>query len=260
MRVRETGPLLAGVVAAAVVLALFARTTTEAERLLAVPIRGWFVAALLLCIGLSAQLVLSGRTAFLRERRLVHAAASLRELTGQLELLATTDNLTGLTNRRVFFERLGIEFRRAVRYHRPLSVIMADLDHFKTVNDRFGHPFGDLVLAVTAQALRGNVRESDVVARYGGEEFVLMLPETSRAEAMVVAEKLRAAIEAQDYTDGIQSTRITISLGVASLPESAPVDVEDLLRRADDALYAAKHGGRNRAVAASSDVTREASS
>jgi diguanylate cyclase (GGDEF)-like protein len=134
---------------------------------------------------------------------------------------------------------------------------MADLDHFKTVNDRFGHPFGDLVLAVTAQALRGNVRESDVVARYGGEEFLLMLPETPRAEAMIVAEKLRAAIEAQDYTDGIQSTRITLSLGVAALPESAPTDVEDLLRRADDALYAAKHGGRNRAVAAPSAATHE---
>lgn len=257
MRARETWPTLAGVLAAGVALAFFARTTPAAEQLLAVPIRGWFVASLLLCIGLSAQLVVSGRTALLRERRLVHAAASLRELTGQLELLATTDTLTGLTNRRVFFERLGIEFRRALRYHRPLSVIMADLDHFKTVNDRFGHPFGDLVLAVTAQVLRGNVRESDLVARYGGEEFVLMLPETPQAEAMVVAEKLRVAIEAQDYTNGIQSTRITISLGVASLPDAAPVDVEELLRHADDALYAAKHGGRNRAVAASSTVTRE---
>jgi len=256
MRAWETWPLLAGVLAAAGALAWYATRSGEGETLLAVPVYGWFVAALLLCIGLSAQLVLSGRTALLRERRLVHAAASLRELTGQLELLATTDNLTGLTNRRVFFERLGIEFRRALRYHRPLSVIMADLDHFKTVNDRFGHPFGDLVLAVTAQVLRGNVRESDLVARYGGEEFVLMLPETPSAEAMVVAEKLRAAIEEQDYTDGIQSAHVTISLGVASLPESAPADVEDLLRRADDALYAAKHGGRNQAVAASSTITR----
>ena len=101
------------------------------------------------------------------------------------------------------------------------------------------------------------MRANDLVARYGGEEFVLMLPETSSAEAMVVAEKLRAAIEAQEYTDGIQATRITISLGVASLPESTPADVDDLLRRADDALYAAKHEGRNRAVAAPATVSRE---
>lgn len=258
MRIRETWALAAGIASALLALAVaVVRAEPGGDQLLAVPIRGWFVALLLLCIGLSGQLVLSGRIALLRERRLVHAAASLRELTGQLELLATIDNLTGLTNRRIFFERLGVEFRRATRYRRPLSVIMADLDHFKTVNDRFGHLFGDLVLSVTAQALRTNVRESDLVARYGGEEFVLMLPETALAEAMVVAEKLRAAVEAQDYTNGIQSTRITISLGVASRPESAPADADDLLRRADEALYAAKHGGRNRVVAASSTVTHD---
>lgn len=258
MRARETWPLLAGLLAAFAALALAAGTAEDGEQLLAIPLRGWFAAALLLCVGLSGQLVLSGRIALLRERRLVHAAASLRELTGQLELLATTDNLTGLTNRRVFFDRLGVEFRRALRYRRPLSVIMADLDHFKTVNDRFGHPFGDLVLTVTAQTIRANVRESDLVARYGGEEFVLLLPETAGPEAMVVAEKLRAAIEAQEYTDGVRSARITISLGVASRPEITVTDAEDLLRHADEAMYAAKHGGRNRAVAASTAVTREA--
>ena len=275
MRIRETWALAVGIASTLLALAVaVVRAEPGGDQLLAVPIRGWFVALLLLCIGLSGQLVLSGRIALLRERRLVHAAASLRELTGQLELLATIDNLTGLTNRRIFFERLGVEFRRATRhrlfferlgvefrratrYRRPLSVIMADLDHFKTVNDRFGHLFGDLVLSVTAQALRTNVRESDLVARYGGEEFVLMLPETALAEAMVVAEKLRAAVEAQDYTNGIQSTRITISLGVASQPESALADADDLLRRADEALYAAKHGGRNRVVAASSTVTHD---
>ena len=109
MRARELWPLIAGLLAALGTLALFAYAAGDGERLLGVAIRGWAVAALLLSAGLSAQLVVSGRVALLRERRLVHAAASLRELTGQLELLATTDNLTGLTNRRVFFERLGVE-------------------------------------------------------------------------------------------------------------------------------------------------------
>lgn len=261
MRVRELWPLVAGVTAALVVLGITSGAgEAGTERFLGVPLRGWFVALLLISLGLSGQLVVSGRIALNRERRLVNAAASLRELTGQLELLATMDNLTGLYNRRVFFERLGTEFRRALRYGRPLSVIMAELDHFKTVNDRYCHPFGDLVLAITAQTIRTHVRESDLVARYGGEEFVLMLPETARAEAMVVAEKLRAEIEAQEYTNGIESTRITISLGVTSLTECAPADDDDLVRMADDALYAAKRNGRNRAEAAVPAVTPESGS
>ncbi len=216
------------------------------ETFVGIPMRGWVLALLIACVGLAGQLVLSGKVALRRERRLVYAAAEMRELTGRLERLATTDALTGLLNRRVFFEQLGIEFRRSIRYRHPLSVIMADLDHFKDVNDRFGHPFGDLVLSVTAQALRTSVRESDIVSRYGGEEFVLMLPETGRDEALLVAEKLRLAIQRQEYTNGVTETRITISLGVATTPDCVPNDAEDLVRLADDALYAAKRGGRNR--------------
>ncbi|MEI6664740.1 MAG: GGDEF domain-containing protein [Chloroflexota bacterium] len=258
-RIRETWPTLAGVGLGIVTLLVTAGLADVGETFIGIPLRGWIFALLVASVGLAGQLVLSGNVALRRERRLVYAAAEMRELTGRLERLATTDALTGLFNRRIFFEQLGIEFRRSIRYRHPMSVIMADLDRFKDVNDRHGHPFGDLVLSVTAQTLRASVRESDIVARYGGEEFVLMLPETGRDEALVVAEKLRSAIERQEYTNGVTETRITISLGVATTPDCAPNDAEDLVRLADEALYDAKRGGRNRvSFAASTKDARQA--
>ncbi len=133
---------------------------------------------------------------------------------------------------------------------------MIDIDRFKQVNDRHGHPVGDAVLAQTAAILESSLRESDAIARYGGEEFAVVLPETGGAAAEHVAEKLRAAVEAQEFTSrtvtGEVALRITISIGVASLPDAATRSAETLVARADEALYAAKRRGRNRWVGPSS--------
>ena len=253
---REAWPLVAGVVAAAAIVVLFGATGAGREggwrdgRPLGVAFGVWALALAVLVAALAAQLWLSARTSLARERRLVAAAAALRESGARLEQQAGTDTLTGLANRRVFAERLGVEYRRALRYGRPLSVLMVDLDHFKQINDRHGHPCGDRVLSEVAALVRSNVRESDLVARYGGEEFVVMLPEAQLSEALVVAEKLRAAVAALLVEDERASVQLTTSIGVAARPASAPRDEEDLIRLADEALYRAKAAGRDRVVAA----------
>lgn len=142
----------------------------------------------MLALGLITQLLMNGRESVLRERRLVQTSVALREATAQLEHLATTDPLTGILNRRAFFDRFSAELRRSQRYGRSLAVIMFDLDGFKDLNDRWGHPFGDHVLSETARLISENVRDSDIVARYGGEEIVLLLPETTGPQALAVAE------------------------------------------------------------------------
>jgi len=168
-------------------------------------------------------------------------------LYAEVQRLATTDPLTGLANRRVLEQRLEEEARRARRYQRPLSLIMADLDHFKVYNDTYGHPAGDVVLQEVANLLRANVRETDLVVRYGGEEFAVLLPETSLAGALAVAEKLRIAVENHPFPrrEALPGGRLTISLGVATFPEEVG-EPEALIRYADEALYRAKESGRNR--------------
>jgi diguanylate cyclase (GGDEF)-like protein/PAS domain S-box-containing protein len=170
--------------------------------------------------------------------------ARLYEQTSQL---AVTDPLTGLANRRIFQERLAEEIRRARRYGRPLSLIMADLDHFKVYNDTHGHPAGDVILQQVADIMRANVRETDLVARYGGEEFVMILPETDKAGATKLAEKIRHAVSAYPFPheDSQPGGRLTISLGVATFPEDL-VETDGLIEHADRALYLAKQSGRNR--------------
>lgn len=220
----------------------------------------WGIAGMALMIALMGQLVVSSRAAFHRERRLVRTAAQLREVSAELDRLARTDALTGIANRRAFFDLLGVEFRRSRRYARELSVMMLDLDHFKVVNDRWGHPFGDHVLRLTAETVRLNVRESDFLGRYGGEEFALALPETGTEQAVVVAEKLREAIEALEVRTedvppaGEPPVRITISIGIASIPVEDDQDEFELIRRADQALYEAKRTGRNRVTVFTKDV------
>lgn len=160
--------------------------------------------------------------------------------------LSYRDGLTGLFNRRYFEEALWQELHRAERYRMPLSLIMADIDHFKRYNDTHGHPKGDEALKTVADILTETTRRADVVARYGGEELVLILPLTPKDSARLVAEKLRAAIANAAFPEG----RLTISFGVATYPQdgsSAP----DLIKAADDALYQAKRAGRNRVVVAS---------
>lgn len=262
---RERWPTFVGIGGALMILALFGLTglSDRADdgdwRLLGIAINSWGLALLALSLFLSFQLVLNARVSLRRERRLVETAAALREATARFEGLAVTDTLTGLPNRRAFSQLLGLEFRRSLRYGRPLALLMIDLDHFKQANDRHGHPFGDFVLVKTASVIRDAVRESDFVARYGGEEFVVMLPETTTDEAMVVAEKLRHAMAARAFTHGSTTAHMTLSVGVSALPSSSVSDEGALIDRADTALYAAKRGGRDRVVAAS-DTTRDSRS
>jgi two-component system NtrC family response regulator len=162
-----------------------------------------------------------------------------------LRAQAITDSLTGLFNRRYFEENLQREVQRSNRYERPLSLVFCDIDDFKTANDRFGHPYGDKVLQALARLLERNTRASDLVCRYGGEEFALLLPETGKAGALVAAEKLRRVVEQNVLGDGEASLKVTLSFGVAAYPEDAKTE-QDLVQRADEALYKAKREGKNR--------------
>ncbi len=166
------------------------------------------------------------------------------------ELLARIDPLTGLFNRRHFSQLAEMEFKKAVRYNLPLSILIFDIDHFKDVNDTFGHQIGDKALIHVSQLFEQNARKSDVLARYGGEEFIALLPNTDFHEAERTAERLRQTIEdAVMLIDG-QSVRLTISIGVASNVISGEVeDLGLLLKQADAALYEAKNHGRNRVIA-----------
>ncbi len=172
----------------------------------------------------------------------------------QTRRMANTDGLTGLYNHRHLQERLQQEIERADRYGRPLSVAMADLDHFKSFNDTHGHPRGDEVLIAVSRTLRHLSRASDILARYGGEEFTLILPETTAEEAMVLAERARQCVEALDLEIG-DGVRVTLSLGIA--PYAPGMSKEALIGSADAALYAAKRGGRNRVFAASEEPRNE---
>lgn len=160
--------------------------------------------------------------------------------------LSVTDGLTGIANYRAFRDRLAIEFERAVRFGRRLSIAIADIDHFKLINDRYGHQRGDAVLADLAARMTGATRASiDLVARYGGEEFALLLPETDPAGAAAVAEKVRLAATQAPFAGGEEHIHATISVGFATFPDHAS-DPESLIQAADLALYEAKRDGRNR--------------
>jgi diguanylate cyclase (GGDEF)-like protein len=162
--------------------------------------------------------------------------------------LAKTDELTGLLNRRSALERIEIELVRASRTGRPFGVVMVDVDDFKRINDEHGHDCGDAVLAALAALLRENVRALDVVARWGGEEFLMVLPETSRQGAALVAEKLRAAVAATPVSHGGAIVRYTVTVGVDAFERLG--SVSECIRAADGALYEGKRTGKNRVVTA----------
>jgi len=163
----------------------------------------------------------------------------------EMERMAVTDGLTGLMNHRRFQERLSEEFRRIVRHSEPISLILADIDHFKKINDEYGHPTGDEVLKRVAGVLKEMVRDIDIVARYGGEEFAIILINTDGEGACMLAERIRKAIEKKEFTFRGSRIPVTISLGIASYPKNSRIK-EDLILRADKALYSAKSKGRNR--------------
>ena len=164
---------------------------------------------------------------------------------------AVTDGLTGLYNRRHMQTALLDERQRAVRYGHPLSVIMLDVDGFKSYNDTYGHPQGDVLLKMLAGLLRDNVRAVDTVGRYGGEEFIILMPETTKEEAAHTAERLRCAVADAVFPGFADDPDMvvfkTISLGVATFPHDTD-DAQTLVSLADQALYRAKRGGRNQVV------------
>ena len=171
----------------------------------------------------------------------------------ELQRLAASDPLTGLANRRTLMDRLRFELERAFRYRRPLSLLMIDIDHFKSINDNWGHATGDQVLARIAGALGSETRHSDLLARHGGEEFVLLLPETDQDAAAETAELLRARVAGLQIDVGGAPLQVTISVGCASLRPGDRMD--DLVERADLAMYAAKRKGRNRVECAPSSLS-----
>ncbi|MEJ2362218.1 MAG: diguanylate cyclase [Gammaproteobacteria bacterium] len=186
---------------------------------------------------------------------LAYYAAIERDLTeykrlqSYLESMANTDSLTGLSNRQAFMHRAEKEFVRARRYARCLAAVMIDVDHFKDINDRYGHAVGDQVLRQVSAICQSSLRASDVLGRIGGEEFVLLLPDTPQANAIFVAERMREQLEKTPIDiDGLVIT-VTASFGVASLND-ADLNFNHILERADEAMYHAKHDGRNRVKSA----------
>ncbi len=190
-------------------------------------------------------IVVSGVVFMLRSR--------LEELIATLSIAALTDPLTGLLNRRAFETRIHEEVARSARQGAPLSLLALDIDHFKRVNDRFGHPIGDAALVSIAETVREASREADVVARVGGEEFSVLLVDADLEAARLVAERIRAAVEAETDKD---YGRLTVSVGVAAVQPAVENPVVVVQRDADRVLYAAKESGRNRVVCADALAAR----
>jgi len=175
-----------------------------------------------------------------------HAIETTRADNSRLEALAQTDPLTQLVNRRALTIRLVTEMERVRRYNAPLAMLLMDLDHFKLINDTYGHLVGDDVLFGVATLLQRAVRSVDTVARYGGEEFVIVLPETGKQGAIAFAERVRDKLATHRFPiAGGQEIHVTASIGVATYPSGQIESVEDLFRAADAALYRAKGSGRN---------------
>lgn len=169
----------------------------------------------------------------------------LKRKNNVLEVLSIRDELTLLYNRRYVLKRIAEEIERAKRYNHIFACVMIDIDHFKKINDTYGHPIGDIVLRHMGELLRKNLRAVDIAARYGGEEFLLILPETELTGAKAVAEKLLHLISQSSPPEGLpQDFRFTISLGIAIYPSDAE-NRDSIISAADKALYAAKESGRN---------------
>ncbi len=181
---------------------------------------------------------------------LASSAISNAMLYEKTEELAIKDALTGLYVRRYFYERLKEEHRRTLMNNKKMSLLMIDLDHFKECNDRFGHQGGDLMLIQLAEILTKSLKDA-VLARYGGEEFAILLPETSKADAVRIAEQTRKAVEKSLFYIRREQVQMTLSVGVASVPEDT-LDTEMLVQKADKALYQAKREGRNRVCVSAS--------
>jgi two-component system cell cycle response regulator len=195
---------------------------------------------------LVSRVAAAGRTRVLQQE--------LLEQSRRLETLIFEDALTGLANRRYILAHLGAQVSGARRHGRPVSVAIADIDQFKPVNDRHGHAAGDRVLVAVATALATHIRAEDHLGRLGGEEFLVVLPDTDAAAAERVTDKLRCEVAAASVEHEGEDLGVTVSIGTATWEPGEPPEV--LLRRADDALYAAKAAGRDRVHSAPASVTR----
>ena len=178
--------------------------------------------------------------------RIVRLQRALIDSNRRLEELSLTDSLTGVRNRRAFDKQLQTSFEHGRRYDRPLSLAIVDVDHFKAINDNFGHDSGDAVLRRVAKIIAGSTRQTDFVARIGGEEFGILLPETPLFEALQFGEKIRSAIAAATLHISGVDHEVTISIGLANMPHSRFTGHAELYTAADQALYRAKSRGRNR--------------
>ena len=183
--------------------------------------------------------------------RIKRLAEDLDRANQSLAALATIDGLTQLANRRAVEDRLQLEFKRSMRYKHPFTCLLVDIDHFKAVNDGYGHLVGDKVLVEVAKAIQQSVRTTDLAGRYGGEEFIVLAPETPIASGLLVGERIRQAIARQTKeSGGAGMPAVTASVGIASM-ELQPKSESHLVEKADQALYRAKHEGRNRVILAS---------
>lgn len=195
-------------------------------------------------IELNARIYACLRTKALQDE-LKRKNRQLMELLEKVEILASTDPLTELFNRRRFEVILEQEFKRATRYNSPLACLMIDIDYFKKINDGHGHHTGDKVLQEIAEIIKTSVRETDVTARWGGEEFVVLLPQTEKDAALHSASRVRKAISAHKFKS-LTDKEITVSIGIASLPNSSIDTGEKLIDASDIAMYEAKRKGRDR--------------
>jgi diguanylate cyclase (GGDEF)-like protein len=164
-----------------------------------------------------------------------------------LKWLSITDPLTGLYNRRYFIEQIELEFKRAKRYNRDLSLLMLDIDHFKLVNDNYGHQVGDIVLRKISSIIINQLRDSDLAFRYGGEEFMVILPETKADDAINVAKRMKEEIMDSEHVYRNLNFKVTASIGIVSIKDmlSKFETVDDIIKKVDDNLYKAKNSGRN---------------
>jgi diguanylate cyclase (GGDEF)-like protein len=174
------------------------------------------------------------------------ANRELEQALAREQLAARTDYLTGVYNRRHFFDLAAHAFDVSRRYRHPLSVMLFDVDHFKQINDSWGHQVGDEILKSVARIAGDHLRDADVIARYGGEEFIVLLPQSSARQAMIVAERIRAGVAAHGIDIGKGTVKVTISAGIADAVTEDALD--RLIGRADQALYQAKEAGRNRSM------------
>lgn len=219
-------------------------TQTDSELLLSIRVNAITATA----IGLALSLIIwrTNIVTIIQHKLISRQKEELEKKNTQLEHMVRTDMLTGLYNRMRFTEFVEMEVARIKRTGENSSLIFMDLDHFKNVNDNYGHPSGDTVLKWIAGVIKGQLRSTDILARFGGEEFAILLPDTSVEGTCKVAEKIRSAIESCSFPGKLENLKLTASFGVAPLSTDEVDSFQTAYKKGDAALYRAKHGGRNR--------------